>query len=69
MISHSLQVSRRHLLQTAGTGLGWLALSALLQADQSSPAVGANPLAPVNIPNSPPTSPWFRRWSGVLPGR
>jgi hypothetical protein len=46
MISHPLQVSRRHLLQTAGTGLGWLALSALLQADQSSPTVGANPLAP-----------------------
>ncbi len=43
------QITRRRLLQSTGTGLGWLALPWLLQAEQSPPTVGVNrvnPLAP-----------------------
>ena len=38
--------SRRQLLATVGTGIGYLALPELLQADASSTPASANPLAP-----------------------
>ncbi len=38
--------SRRELLSHVGTGIGWLALPALLQAEESAPSVANNPLAP-----------------------
>lgn len=37
--------SRREVLRTAGTGLGWMALSTMLQAEQSAPLQSLNPLA------------------------
>ena len=37
--------SRREVLRTAGTGLGWMALSTILQAEQSAPLQSLNPLA------------------------
>lgn len=37
--------SRRDVLRTAGTGLGWMALSTMLQAEQSAPLQSLNPLA------------------------
>lgn len=40
------RLSRRQLLSTIGTGLGYLALPALLQADESDGAKRVNPLAP-----------------------
>lgn len=40
-----LPFSRRDLLRTTGTGLGWLALPGLLRADTSESARSGNPLA------------------------
>lgn len=38
--------SRRHMLQTAGTGFGWLAAQSLLQAGSAAPASAATHFAP-----------------------
>lgn len=38
-------LSRRDWLQTAGTGLGWLACSTMLPAESTPPSVGVQPLA------------------------
>jgi len=45
MTDHTNLVSRRDLLRTVGTGLGMLALPALLQADTASLPAERNPLA------------------------
>lgn len=42
---NDLPFSRRDLLRTTGTGLGWLALPGLLQADTSEAPSSGNPLA------------------------
>ncbi len=39
-------LTRRDMLATVGTGIGFLALPGLMQADTSKPAPGTNPLAP-----------------------
>jgi len=39
-------ISRRELLLSTGTGVGWLALPWLVQAEQPKPASTGNPLAP-----------------------
>jgi hypothetical protein len=41
-----LEISRRDLLRTMGTGLGWLALPSLLQAESSAEIANVNPLTP-----------------------
>lgn len=40
------QLTRRNLLATVGTGIGFLALPGLMQADTPKPAPVINPLAP-----------------------
>ena len=64
MIGLPSHLTRRDMLATVGTGIGFLALPSLVQADSSKPAPSTNPLAP--RPGQPDRSldslHWTCRW-------